>query len=156
MLAAALAATLALAAPPKHGVLVAGRTLGGIELGATKAEVTRAWGKRHGVCRSCSSTTWYFTFAPFEPQGAAVAFRGNRAVAVYTLWSPAGWHTRDGLELGDPQTAMFPLYRALDRLICVGYDAWTQTRDGTVTAFYVHKNAVWGFGLLRAGEAVCR
>jgi hypothetical protein len=153
--AAVLAAALALAAPPKHGVLVPGRSLGGLELGATKAEVTRAWGPRHGLCRGCSTTTWYFTYEPFDEHGAAVAFRGNRAVALYTLWSPPGWRTRDGLELGDPESALFPLY-ALARTICVGYEAWTQTRSGSVTSFYVYRDALWGFGLFRPGEAVCR
>jgi hypothetical protein len=156
VLAAALAAALALAAPPKQGVLVPGRTLGGVGLGATKAEVTRAWGARHGVCRNCSTTTWYFSLVPFEPNGAAVAFRGNKAVAVYTLWSPAGWHTREGLVLGAPGSALFPLYSPLQRMICIGYDVWTLTRGGSVTAFYVYNDALWGFGLLRPGEAICR
>jgi hypothetical protein len=154
VIAATIAAAVALAAP-QHGVLVPGRTLGGVPLGATPAQVTRTWGARHGVCRSCPVKTWYFTFAPFTEQGVAVAFRGNKAVAIYTLSSPE-WKTSRGLALGDPEADVFPLYRPLDHLLCTGYDAWTLTTKEAVTAFYVYGGAIWGFGLLRPRESVCR
>src|SRR5919202_255612 len=97
-----MAALLALAlALPQHGVLVPGRSLGGLRLGATRAEVRTAWGASYGRCRGCADETWYFTYRAFTPQGAGVSFRSGRAVALFTLWSPPGWRTSRGLTIGD-------------------------------------------------------
>ena len=54
-LAAAIAAALCLAAPasaaaPAAGRLVVGHSLGGLKLGATKAQVRDTWGLAYGVC----------------------------------------------------------------------------------------------------------
>jgi hypothetical protein len=155
--AAALAlAAPALAAPPKEGILVPGRSLAGISVGMTAAQVRAKWGARHGVCRGCARTTWYFNHEPFRPEGAGVELRGGRVAAVFTLWKPAGWRTRDGLVLGDTAPRITEVYGPLTRVECGGYYALTMPRGGTVTAFYVFDDRLWGFGLVRRGVSVCR
>ena len=150
-------ATLALAgALPQEGVLVPGETLGGVGVGATAAEVTAAWGTRHGVCRSCRRTTWYFNYRPFEPQGAGVELRRGRVASLFTLWQPDGWRTPEGLRLGDDASRVTALYGPLPRVRCAGYVALTLRRGRTSTAFFVLRDEVWGFGLGRARAPACR
>ena len=155
MQAVAVAAA-ALAALPQQGVLVPGESLGGLRLGATRAQVAAAWGAEHGVCRSCRRTTWYFTYRRFEPQGAGVELRRGRVTALFTLWQPPGWRTRQGVRLGDEASRVRALYGPLARTRCSGYEALTLRRGRTLTAFYVLRDEVWGFGLLGAGGRVCR
>jgi hypothetical protein len=153
--AAALAAP-ATAAPPRQGMLVPGVSLGGLRLGATTAEVRAAWGRTYGVCRTCARTTWYFNYRPFEPQGAAVELRRSRVAALFTLWQPAAWRTREGLRLGDAQSRLRAVYGPLPRVRCAGYEALLMRRRGASTVFYVEDGEVWGFGLLAAGVPACR
>jgi hypothetical protein len=160
-LALALAATFvavptAAAAPPRTGVLVPGKSLGGLALGATPAQVRAAWGPRHGTCRGCRTPTWYFNFARFEPEGAGVTFRGGRAVALFTLWAPKGWRTDRGLKIGDDASRATTLYRGVVRITCGTYYALTLNHSNAVTSVYVHDEKVWGFGLTRPREPVCR
>ena len=91
-----LAVALALALP-QHGVLVPGRSLGGIRLGMTQPQVERAWGTNYGRCRNCTRTTWYFNYEKYHAQGAAVSFRNGRVDAVWTLWKPDGWRRGQAL-----------------------------------------------------------
>src|SRR6266511_5413633 len=102
--------TTAAAAPPTRGVVVPGKRLGGLTLGATRAQVRAAWGSKFGVCRDCRRPTWYFNFRPFEPQGVGVSFRRGRAVALFTVWSPAEWRTNRGLGVGDPAARIAGIY----------------------------------------------
>jgi len=158
---ALLAAVLALAAPagaapPGAGVLVPGTSLGGIRLGATKAEVERLWGRAYGVCRGCARETWYFNYYAFQPRGAAVEWRGDRAVAIFTLYQPLGWRTAKGLELGDPVQRVRALYGPLPRVDCKGYSAFTIRGRRATTAFYVLSDRLWAFGLSRPGVPLCR
>lgn len=150
-----LAVALALAAPTS-GTLVPGRSLGGLELGATKAEVRAAWGARFGRCRSCATETWYFNFRRFDPKGLGVEFRGGRVAALFTLGRPDGWRTREGLRLGDHAARVTELYGALARRACRGYDALTLPRAGATTAFYVFDGRVWAFALVGPRSGVCR
>jgi hypothetical protein len=151
VVAAAVAAAL-----PLHGTVVPGTSLGGLRLGDTTERVVATWGRKFGVCRSCRRTTWYYNYVPYEPQGAAVEFRRNRVVALYTLWSPSGWHTREGLRTGDPATSVVSMYGLLPRLDCGTYQAYQMPRPSVVTAFYVVGEKVWGFGLSRRSVPVCR
>ncbi len=153
--ALALTAPVA-AAPPRQGELVPGRSLGGLRLGATAAQVTTAWGTRYGVCRSCATTTWYFNYRPFEPQGAGAELRDGRVTALFTLWQPSGWRTREGLRLGDQESRVTTLYGSLPRVRCSGYDALVLRRGPARTVFYVRRDEVWGFGLLAARVPACR
>ena len=112
-LAAALAAAVvaaSAAAPPNRGLFVPGKSLGGVTLGMTKAQVLAEWGKRHGVCRSCRRETWYFNYEPFTPEGAGVVFERGRAVHAFTVWRPPGWETPQGLRLGDDASEAARVY----------------------------------------------
>ena len=154
--AALVLTSTASAAPPKAGVLVPGKRLGGLALGATRAQVRAAWGTRFGRCRDCREPTWYFNFRPFEPQGAGVAFRHGRVSALFTLWSPEGWRTDRGLQIGEPEARIAGLYGPLLRTSCGTYSALTLPHGRTTTAIYVVDEQVWGFALLRRDERVCR
>ncbi len=152
-----LLATLALAAAlPQHGVVVPGKSLGGLRLGATPAQVQAAWGSSFGLCLACSEPTWYFTYRPFEPQGVGVSFHARRADALFTLWSPPGWHTREGLRIGDPAARAHALYGPLTSVACGSYSVLVTAAGGVVTSIYLLGGKVWGFGLSRAGAPACR
>ncbi len=160
-LAAAIALALALAlpaaaAPPGAGVLVPGRSLGGLELGATKAEVERRWGRAYGVCRNCVRETWYFNYFAFQPRGAGVEWRDGRAVALFTIFQPLGWRTPKGLKLNDPTARITGMYGPLSALGCGSYSVLTLNAPSTTTAFYVLGDRLWAFGLSRPGIALCR
>jgi hypothetical protein len=154
LIALALAGPAA-AALPQAGVLVPGRSLGGIRLGAPEQHVKALWGPRFGVCRDCSSRTLYFTYVPFAPQGAGAVFRRGSAVALYTLWSPTGWRATRGIRVGDPVALVRRAYPRAARAQCDRYSALTLVRERTITAFYVLEGKVWGFGLSRAGARLC-
>ena len=160
-LAAATAAALAFAlpaaaAPPGAGVLVPGRSLGGLELGATKAEVEKSWGRAYGVCRSCPRETWYFNYYAFQPRGAAVEWRNGRAVGLFTIYQPLGWRTPKGLALNDPASRITGLYGPLRTIGCDGYSVLTLAGRNVTTAFYVLRDRLWAFGLYRPDVALCR
>jgi hypothetical protein len=153
---ALFALTVALALPPT-GVLVVGRSLGGVELGMTPAQVQHVWGTRYGRCRGCADETWYFTYRKFRPEGAAVRFRSGRVSAVWTLWSPLGWRTRDAkLAIGMNALAVNGRYGALVSIPCGTYQALILTRGSVTTSFYVYGQKLWGFGLARPGTSPCR
>jgi hypothetical protein len=146
----------AAAAPPGAGILVPGHSLGGIELGATRAAVERSWGRAYGMCQNCRRETWYFNYYAFEPRGAGVELERGRVVAVFTIYSPGGWRTTRGLSLGDPASRIGSFYGPLARVACRGYEALVLRRSGAVTAFYVLDDRLWGFGLSRPGLPLCR
>jgi hypothetical protein len=155
---AALAAALVTAAaakPPPAGVLLPGRSLGGLRLAMTAGEVRAAWGSDFGRCRTCVHPTWYYNYASFRPKGAGVEFRAGRVSAVFTLWAPSSWHTPKRLGIGDPAARVTRLYGALPQVRCGMYDALTMYGP-TTTSFYIREQKVWGFGLSRAGVPVCR
>lgn len=153
---------LALAAPasaslPRVGVLVPGRSLGGIRLGERPADVRAALGSFFGVCRGCERPTWYFTYRPFGDQGLAVEFTRDRVSGLYTLWRPRRWHDIYGLVLGAAQGAVHlrggPLLHSLS---CSGYTALAADTRTTRTTYYVVGGRLWGFGLFPSGESPCR
>jgi hypothetical protein len=151
-----IAASTASAAPPRAGMLVPGKSLGGLSLGASRSDARAAWGARYGTCRGCRKPTWYFNFARFEPQGAGVTFERGRVVTIFTLWAPRGWRTSRGLLIGDPVARASALHRGFVRVNCGTYYALTQDHRRAVTSIYVHDEKVWGFGLSRPREPVCR
>ena len=154
-LAALALAPAAAAALPENGVVAPGTSLGGVRLGATKQAVRARWGASFGICRGCSATTWYFNYVAFQPQGAGVVFRDGRADALFTLWQPPGWHTTEGVKVGDAVASVTTAYGALDRRDCNGYYALILRRPGAVTEFYVVDEHVWGFGVSRVPQP-CR
>jgi len=141
---------------PRAGVVVPGKRLGGLALGATREQVRSSWGPQFGVCRGCREQTWYFNYRAFEPQGAGVSFRAGRAVALFTLGSPKGWRTDRGLRIGDSAVRIAGLYGPLLQIHCGTYSAFTIRRGSTTTAFYVVDERVWAFGLSRPKAPVCR
>src|SRR3954451_19920506 len=106
-----LAATAA-AGLPKAGVLVPGRSLGGVRLGESPRAVRAALGTFYGTCRGCRHRTWYFTYRPFDRHGLAVEFTGRRVSGVYTLWRPSGWHATHKAGFGSSRPAVPRLTRA--------------------------------------------
>ena len=159
----ACAAVLALcaAAPaaaelPARGALVPDRSLGGIRLGETPAQVRAALGSSFGVCRGCARTTWYFTYREVRPARARGRAHGGRVSGVYTLWQPAGWHAPRGLQLGAPQGQVITLAGGLFSIACLSYKALVHDSETARTVYYVVDGKLWGFGLLRPGEDPCR
>ena len=152
MLGAVLAAALAL---PLHGTLVPAKSLGGLRLGDSPARVVATWGRKFGVCSGCARPTWYYNYTAYEPQGAGVAFAGRHVVQLFTLWSPTGWRTPQGLRTGDLAGRIAALYGRLSLVSCSGYDAYELIRARSVTSFYVVDGKVWGFGLSRPAVSQC-
>jgi hypothetical protein len=159
---AACLASLALLVPaagataPAAGVLVPGRSLGGIELGWTRRQVEQAWGKAYGRCRSCERETLFFNRVAFRPEGAGVEFRRGRVAAVFTLWAPRAWSTSNGLRVGDPEARLTALYGAQPRVECWGYRAVLLPGRGARSVVYVVDGEVWGFALIRERVPTCR
>ena len=158
-LAAALCVALALPAlayaPSRTGVLVPGKSLGGVSLGMTQAQVLSAWGKRHGVCRDCKKPTWYFNDKPFEPQGTGVVFDHGRVAHTFTVWRPIGWKTPQGLFLGADASDVSRIYGSLDERACASYSALLLPGKRVTSVFYVFRDRVWGFGLMKPGASPC-
>jgi hypothetical protein len=153
--AALLVAAPAGAAPPTAGVLVPGKSLGGVRLGMTPPQVERAWGSRFGRCRDCSKPTWYFTYKPFQQVGAGVSFSRGRVDAIFTLWSPAGWSSSSGLRIDDAAARVGTLYGELLEVQCGSYSALVLRNGPTTTLFYLYGEKVWGFGLSLAAVPAC-
>src|SRR5262245_16107376 len=111
------------AAVPQHGVLVPGQSLAGVRLGDSESSVRARWGTRYRICGFCEKRTWYYTFEETtgEPLGVAVSFRRGRVGAVFTLGSPTGWRTPEGLRLGDAVGRVGELYGGVSWKACVGY-----------------------------------
>jgi hypothetical protein len=140
---------------PTPGVLVPGKSLGGVRLGMTRVDVRAQWGDGFGRCRGCKQETWYFNYRVFHPQGAAVRFAKGRVDAVWTLWEPPGWQTSDGLRLGVPAPQLNVRYGALITITCGTAQALIQTKGRVTTVFYVFGGKLWGFGLNRPGAIPC-
>jgi hypothetical protein len=149
-------ASTAAAALPQSGELVPGRSLGGIRLGETNAQVRAALGRRYGVCQGCRRTTWFYTYRPFTREGLAVELTRGRVSAVWTIWKPAGWHAPKGLQLGAVQEQVTSLAGPLVPLVCGDYDALIKDTSAARTVYYVAGGKLWGFGLLRPHASPCR
>ncbi len=137
-------------------MLVPGESLGSLRLGATAAQVERAWGRAYGRCTDCRRETWYFNYFAFQPRGAGVEFRDGRAAAVFTLYQPSGWATSSGLALGEPASRVRDEFPSYTRRSCGDYYALVGRRGQVVTALYVLDDRLWAFGLSRPGLPLCR
>jgi hypothetical protein len=160
VLAAAVALVVAaagLAAPPRAGVLEPGRSLGGVHLGWTAAQVAGVWGPTFGRCRDCAVETRYYNRVPFVPDGAAVELRAGRVTAVRTIWAPREWHTDRGVYVGEPERRVRTAHGRFRRHACSGYDGLVlPVAAAGRSVVYVVDGKVWGFGLLGRGAPVCR
>jgi hypothetical protein len=146
----------AAAALPPQGSLVPGRSLGGVRLGESPARVQAALGTSFGVCRGCTTMTWYFTYRTFDRRGLAVELTGGRVSALYTLWRPNGWTTPRGLRLGAIEAQITALAGATIPIVCSGYDARVSDDGRARTVYYVVRGKLWGFGLLQPHANPCR
>jgi hypothetical protein len=153
----ALAFLRPVAAPslPAHGVLVPGHSLAGVRLGDTTTSVRTRLGGRYRRCASCATTTWYFTRSD-KALGLAVSFRNGRVSSVSTLGALLGWRTSDGLAVGEGIDRVQTLYGTLAWHICIGYGALSMRRPQVVTTIYTTGDVVYGFGLSRPAEPLCR
>jgi hypothetical protein len=144
---------------PQKGVLHPGKSLAGVKLGDTKARVLQTWGKNYRVCprstRMCGELTWYYIYPKGEPLGVAVRFKNEKVVTIFTLGSPSGWRTAQGLLMGQQVERARTLYGALRWSVCIGYGAMSMHRKDSVTSIYTTGEAVYGFALARPSEPVC-
>jgi hypothetical protein len=155
--ALALAATVAATGSlPHDGVLVPGRSLGGVRLGETAPSVRARLGSSYGVCDGCTTPTWYFTYRRFTHAGLAVELVGGRVSAVYTVWRPHGWRTPAGLQLGAVEGQVTRLASPVTPLQCPGYTALVHDARGVRTVYYVLDGKLWGFGLMQTRASPCR
>jgi hypothetical protein len=155
--AALVLAATATAGLPKAGVLVPGRSLGGIRLGESPGAVRAALGAFYGACRGCPSRTWYFTYAPMDKRGLAVEFTGGKVSALYTLWRPEGWHALHGIRLGSSVLVVHRHTGASRTVVCDGdYEALVRDSGRARTAYYLVNGRLWGFGLFHRGASPCR
>jgi hypothetical protein len=153
--ALSLAATAA-AGLPKAGVLVPGRSLGGVRLGESPRAVRAALGTFYGTCRGCPRRTWYFTYRPSDRHGLAVELTGGQVSGLYTLWRPSGWHAPHKLGFGSSALVVHRLTGASHTVVCTGYEALVQDSAHARTAYYLLNGRLWGFGLFRRGASPCR
>ena len=151
----ALAVVPAAYAPPRAGVFVPGESLGGVRLGMTQEEVLAAWGEQHGVCKDCRIPTWYFNYKPFDPQGTGVIFDKGKVVQAFTVWRPTGWKTSDGLFLAADASDVARIYGSLDKRQCTGYGALLIPEKRATSVFYVFRDKIWGFGLMKPDASPC-
>jgi hypothetical protein len=151
-----LLAGSAAAALPKTGTLVPGRSLGGVRLGEAPSAVRASLGHSYGTCRGCSRSTWYFTYRPFTQKGLAVEFDRGRVSAIYTLWSPEGWHGPAGLRFGATPLTVHDRVGTLRTVACNGYTALVRDTFQARTAYLLYAGRLWGFGLFRRGADPCR
>src|SRR5438105_15762789 len=100
---------------------------------------------------------WNYIYASILPHVVAVSFQRGRAVALFTLWSPPGWHTTTGLNVGDESFRVKDLYGILVRTRCRWYIALSLIApNGARTNFYLQNKRIWGLGLTARGSPVCR
>jgi len=155
-LASPAAATTSAATLPKQGVLVPGKSLAGVRLGDTGAQVMKRWGRSYRVCTVCARRTWMFTYRTGSPVGVAVSFRADRVTAIFTLGAPIGWRTPQGVAVGGDVQGIDDIYGAARWSRCIGYGALSYRVPGAVTSIYTSGEIVYGFALMRAGEPVCQ
>jgi hypothetical protein len=142
---------------PARGILQPGQSLGGVKLGDTMARVKQLWGKNYKVCvgKQCPYPTWYYIYPKGEPLGASVRFRDGKVVTIFTLGSPTGWRTAEGLLIGEQTDRAAALYGKLTVTSCIGYGAMSMRTSQAVTAIYITGEAVYGFALARPTEPIC-
>ena len=168
MVALVVSAVLALAshsgAAPAHaanfpvrGLVVPGKSIGGITLGMTQAQVKALWGAHYVVCNGCDVfPVWLYEYRGAEPLGAAVKFgKTGQVVAVFTLGSPVGWGLK-GAMMGDPVANVYNVYGNTANLNCIGYSALTVRIGPSVTAFYAASGVIYGYALTDATQSPCQ
>jgi hypothetical protein len=142
---------------PLHGVLTPGVSLAGIHVGDSIAKVKSVWGSGYKICPDCKGTYWYYIYGHGEPLGAAVKFsKTGRVVAVFTLGSPTGWRTAEGLRMGEQIDQVTRIYGQVGWHACIGYGAMSMRNGNTVTSIYTTGEAVYGFAITAPAESICQ
>src|SRR4051794_38025265 len=141
---------------PVRGILHPGVSLAGVRLGDTVAQVKHRWGLNYKVCPYCKSPTWYFFYPTGEPLGAAVKFKDGKVVAVFTLGSPNGWRTAEGLLMGEQIDKVMQLYGSVGLKGCIGFSAMSLRNGTAVPSIYTSGAVVYGFALPAPAEPVCQ
>jgi hypothetical protein len=142
---------------PARGTLVPNTSLAGVKLGDSMQRVRELWGRNYKVCvgAQCPYPTWYYIYPKGEPLGASVRFKNGKVVTIFTLGSPTGWHTKEGLIIGEQIDRIRQLYGNLTWNVCIGYGAMSMRTSTAVTSIYTTGEAVYGFALSRPAEPVC-
>jgi hypothetical protein len=156
---------------PQQGVFVVGKTLAGVGLGFTMAQVKAHWGAGYTLCTAkplCSATqpVWLFEYHVGEPLGVAVRFRDGKTVSVFTLGAVGvqplsaggggGWKTAQGLHITDPVSDIFSFYSgATIDTNCLFYGAISLRQNGVTSSFYTASGTIYGFALTAPGEPIC-
>ena len=152
--------TRAAQALPSRGILTPGVSLGGVHIGDTMAQVEARWGHNYKICpkNQChgNDVVWYYIYGRGEPLGAAVRFSSGKVRAVFTLGSPPGWHTAEGLLIGEAIDKANALYGQLGWSVCIGYGAMSMRNSKTVTSIYTTGEAVYGFAITSPGTPICQ
>jgi len=144
------------AALPRRGVLVDGRSLAGVQLGDTPAQVRALWGHRFTRCQGCKPAMWFYFLPTGDPVGAGVEFSGGRVVAVFTLGGPTGWHTETGMKVGQLLTTFNDPNDPSEWKSCSGYSAKSAPTTGNaVTSILTQGESVYGFALTRPSISPC-
>jgi hypothetical protein len=137
---------------PVNGVLVPGKSLGGIRLGDSGGKVLALWGRNFTMLPG-QPMTWLYLSPTGDPYGAGVSFREGKVTAIFTLGGIKGWRRSDGLRVGQ----IFSKFNDPNgsTTACVGYGA-TSTRNGdAVTSILTNGQSIYGFALTRPSEPVC-
>jgi hypothetical protein len=156
---------------PQHGVFIVGKTLAGVGLGYTQAQVKAHWGAGYTVCTArplCTATqpVWLYEYRVGEPLGVAVRFKNGKTVSVFTLGAVGvqplsaggggGWKTAEGLRITDPISNIFSFYGAATiNTNCAFYGAISMREGGVTSSFYTASGTVYGFALTAVGEPIC-
>jgi hypothetical protein len=140
---------------PSQGVLVSGRSLAGVRLGDSSATVRARWGHDFTVCDVCKEMTWFFLPPAKEGSGAGVRFRSGHVTAVFTLGSPRGWHTSDGLRVGQLLERFNDPTDQSKWQYCGTYGAKSTSTADAVTSILTIGQSVYGFALTRPSESPC-
>ena len=146
---------------PTQGILAPGVSLGGLHVGDSMAQVVKRWGHNYRVCpkNQCkgTDTVWFYIYGSGDPLGASVRFnKAGFVTAVFTLGSPAGWRTSDGLLVGQAIDEVTKLYGNLNWSVCVGFGAMSMRNAKVVTSIYTTGQAVYGFAITAPGTPVCQ
>jgi outer membrane protein assembly factor BamE (lipoprotein component of BamABCDE complex) len=153
--ALASAATATAPGPPRRGVLVEGKTFGGLPLGLTQQQVRARWGKRFGVCDNCKTPTWYYNFLQYDAHAVGVEFRLGRVDQYFTLGAPK-WRTRKGLRVDSPKAAIATLYGQSPTIECKGYEVAQIVTGRALLFVYLSGDKVYGLGLAARSVSPCR
>jgi hypothetical protein len=144
---------------PARGIFVPGKSLGGIQLGDSQATVEASWGTNHQSCDPalCGPSTWlYIANLKEGPRGVGVTFDPNgNVIALFTLGSPFGWRTAEGVRMGDLFENVVQVYGNTGFRMCTGYGAMTMRTPAATTSVYVYGEVIYGFALTAPSAPVC-